>query len=136
MGGFIVLLVIAAVIWAVVAAANARTKRITDAKKAYEDSLSHLKERPTDPDLRQHTLALGRAYSNLTRDQKGVTIFDEVALSNDINAACAGASAQAVGTTAPQSEEARLSKLASLRSKGLVTDEEYQAQRRKILNDV
>ena len=39
------------------------------------------------------TLSLGRAYSNPTRDKKGVSLFDEVALSNDIGAACAAAAA-------------------------------------------
>ena len=136
MGEFVLLVIIIGVIWVVAASANARTKKLTEAKAAYQESLSRLKQKPTDADIKQQTLALGRAYSNLTRDQKGVTIFDEVALSNDINAASAGASQGAGHAPKAASAEERLSKLTALRDKGLVTDEEYQTQRRKILNDL
>src|SRR5215207_1901244 len=93
MEAFLVLVALLVIALVVRANQNARMKRLIEAKRAYQDSLSHLKEKPTDADLKQQTLALGRHYSNLTRDQKGITVFDEVALSNDINAACAGASA-------------------------------------------
>ena len=48
---------------------------------------------PTDPDLKQQALADGRAYSDLTRSQRGVTVYDELAVANDISAPCAAASA-------------------------------------------
>ena len=38
--------------------------------------------------------------------------------------------------TSEGSAEARLSRLADLRSKGLVTEEEYEAQRRKIMGEI
>ena len=89
MGTFItvVLLVGAFVVYLAIKHSSA----IIAAKKSYEESLSELTLAPTNPELKQRTLALGRTYSNLTRDQKGQTIFDEVALMNDINAACAAA---------------------------------------------
>ena len=61
------------------------------ARKAYDNSLETLRHDPNNPELRADTLRLGRAYSNLTRNDKGVTLFDEFALMNDINAACARA---------------------------------------------
>jgi hypothetical protein len=74
-----------------VAVAIYEAKARDRARIAYQDALARLKRDPANPDLREETLYLGRAYSNLTRSRKGVTLFDEVALSNDINAACAGA---------------------------------------------
>src|SRR5690348_9095785 len=62
-----------------------------EAKKKYLHNLEMLKQDPNNPDLRQATLAMGRYYSNLMRDSKGHTTFDELALKNDIDAACARA---------------------------------------------
>jgi hypothetical protein len=116
---------------------DAAIKRLNQARDAYFDSLRKLKANPTSADLRQTTLQLGRTYSNLTRNQQGVTIYDEVALSNDINAACAGA-ATLVNTQQPQLQtiESRLQKLAELKSKGLIDEQEYAARRTKILDEV
>jgi hypothetical protein len=105
------------------------------ARSAYEESLSQLKADPANPDLRGETLRLGRVYSNLTRNGKGVTIFDEVALSNDINAACAGA-AGVRGSRQLPSVEARLQNLLSLRDKDLIDETEYAERRREILKEV
>jgi len=95
-GGFIFIIVV--IIFIAVhgakdhAKAQARQAQILgEAKAAYQDSLTQLKADPTNSNLRETTLHFGRTYSNLTRNNKGVTIFDEVALSNDINAACGGA---------------------------------------------
>src|SRR5713101_238931 len=76
-------------------------KALDKAKHDYQDSLSKLKAVPANADLRQKTLHLGRIYSNLTRKKKGVTLFDEVALMNDINAACAGAAMASVLNRSP-----------------------------------
>lgn len=131
--GFLV--VVGIVMWIAITNTNGKNKRLANAKAAYHASLAALKKDPTNPDLKQQTLSLGRAYSELTRDQKRVTIFDEVALSNDINAACAAAterSAQTPGLT----PEARIGRLNELRAKGLVTEEEYQLQRTRILQEL
>jgi hypothetical protein len=100
-----------------------------------------LKERPTDRDLRQRTLEWGRHYSNLTRQNQGVTVFDELALSNDINAACAGASRIASSTPSSASVDSaavedRLSKLKNLLDRGAITEDEYRDRRRSILAEV
>lgn len=132
-----IILFIVAIIVVVVKAGNEQTKQLNAARDAYFNALRRLKANPTNPDLRQHTLQLGRAYSNLTRNKSGVTIFDEFALSNDINAACAGA-ATLVGNkpNQPQTIESRLQKLAELKNKGLIDEEEYAIRRREILGEV
>jgi hypothetical protein len=64
------------------------------AHKAYLGALDDLKDDPDNPDARQEALRLGREYAALTRELQGLgghTIFDEVALMNDLNAAGAGA---------------------------------------------
>ena len=90
---FCILIVIIPILILVVAAnaAAEAKKRLAAAKLAYENSLAELRNLPTSPELRIQTLELGRIYSNLTRGQQGVAIFDEIALKNDIDAACASA---------------------------------------------
>lgn len=116
-----------------------RSNAVTGAYTDYQMSLKKLKADPTSADLKQSTLALGRAYSALTRENKSVTVFDEIALMNDINAATAGAVSSAPAATVTpgvQNVEDRLRQLESLRTKGLVTEGEYQERRTKILSDV
>ena len=136
MGTFLFLVIVIGIIIAIVSG-DGKAKQLGAARLAYQNSLAVLKKQPTNADVKQRTLALGRAYSNLTRDSKGVTMFDEVALSNDISAACAGATAHLVAVPAARdTPEARLEKLAALRTRGLVDDQEYQAERRRILSEI
>lgn len=109
------------------------------ALKRYQESLAQLKKQPANADLRQKTLALGRAYSNLMRDKKGNTIFDEVALMNDINAACAGAHqvmANSSSSEKSDSVEDRLRKLSELKDKGLIDDADFANRKREILGSI
>lgn len=120
-------------------AANARRKAKAETKAAYEESLAGLKSNPTSADQWQKTLQLGRAYSGLTRDGQGVTVFDEVALMNDMNAACAGVSSTGKSepaTPEKRSIEERLGMLGELKVQGLLDDEEYRSRRQKILDEV
>ena len=121
----------------------ANNKARGKAKAAYQASLEQLSKDPTNPDLRKSTLDLGRVYSNLTRNKKGVSLFDEVALMNDINAACGGTTAIAKSNNSPTlnisdgpSLQDRLMRLTQLKEQGLVNDEEYQAKRQQLLNEV
>jgi hypothetical protein len=122
-------------VWLASAANEAKLK----AKHSYEDSLNALKLAPANADLKQQTLRLGRGYSELTRDGKGVAIFDEVALMNDLNAVCAGAAAASVPTaTATVSEEPgiqkKMTELRQLYNSGLVSDSEYTVLRTELLS--
>lgn len=142
-GCAVVIVVVIIVIVIVVNLENAKKQKQLDAaRQAYQDSLALLKTRPTSADLRARTLELGRNYSNLTRDKKGVTVFDEVALSNDIGAACAAAAvappvpAQAPVASSKPSIHERLRQLDELRNQALINDSEYAARREKILDEV
>lgn len=112
-------------------AAAAYQASLEAAQAAYQASLQQLKVAPNNADLKQKTLELGRAYSGLTRQGTGVTIYDEMALGNDISAATAGA--MAVGA---QPIEARLKKLSELKAQGMISEQEYAARREQILRDV
>jgi hypothetical protein len=137
---------------------QAEYQAIEEARKAYLAYLSKLKQSPTNADIKQHTLALGRYYSNLTRDNKGNTLFDEVAVMNDINAACAAANVTpalnstaamygrnnthpanvtpGLNSTVPTSVESRLRTLDDLKNKGLINTAEYDKRRSEIMSSI
>ncbi len=98
--------------------------------------LEALKKDPTNANLKQDTLKCGRLYSSLTRfistKDNRVTIFDEMALNNDITAACAGSN----NIVVQQSDDNfdKIKKLAELKEKGLINDEEYETKRKELLS--
>ena len=63
---------------------------------AYQEALGKLKAHPSDASQRQEALALGRSYMASTRGgcltAGRQTLFDEMALKNDLDAAAAGRS--------------------------------------------
>lgn len=95
----------------------------------YHNALERLKADPRNPSLREKALEFGRLHASWGRHLQGapgVTTFDEVALANDIQAACAAAIA-----SAPEAAtvESRLEKLASLFERGLITEIEHRERR-------
>lgn len=125
-------------------AAIGKNQKIEEAKRAYQASLANLKSNPTNAGLRQTTLELGRKYSNLTRNGKGVALFDEVALMNDLNAVAGGTMAIAhapspaviSGASGPGSVEMRLKQLSRLKEEGLIDEAEFRERRASILGDL
>jgi Flp pilus assembly protein TadB len=136
MGWVIFFAALIAIIWASAASANAVQKRKEEARSNYQRSLSDLKRNPANADLRQRTLELGRTYSNLMRDQKGNTVFDEVALMNDINAACAATLHVVSAPPSSNDLEERLRVLQGLKDKGLIDDAEYAKRKADILAQI
>lgn len=122
-------------IWAIME----EKKRKALAKSNYKESLETLKNNPANADLRQKTLKLGRVYSNLMRNSKGNTVFDEVALMNDINAACA-ATHQLIesqnSTYMQASIEDRLRNLLSLKEMGLIDEDEFIRRKQEIIASI
>lgn len=111
------------------------------AKAAYQASLQALTNDPANPELPQRALELGRAYSRITRRSRSVTIFDELALLNDINAAFGGRMAIAPAkdsypSTGTLTLEDRLAQLAGVKERGLISDAEYLAKRQKVLDEL
>ena len=137
----LLLAILAAVVTLYFANLRRINKQLEEAFFGYKNALELLKQQPTNPEFRQNTLKWGRHYSNLTRDRRGVTVFDEVALSNDIGAASAGAGyspreeSAALAITA-QSLEQRLDRLKALFDSGAIDEQEYRDRRAKILDEV
>ncbi len=107
---------------------------LAQSQEDYFDSLEKLKSDSTNADLKQNTLQLGRKYSEITRKFEGdgkVTIYDEIALMNDINAACAGSN-----PISSQTVEERLTKLSELKDKNLISVDEHEARRQRILDEI
>lgn len=140
MGFFIFFMVVCGI--AAVAIGIAKKNAIENARQAYQASLAELTVDPTNAQKRQATLALGRAYSNLARDQKGVTIFDEMALMNDINAVCGGTTTLARLSSSSESSptdmsiESRLAQLRTLMERNLISSAEYETKRQQLLNEI
>lgn len=117
-----------------------KRREIESARTDYQRELDELRDDPTNPHRRESALAAGRRYADLGRNRKGVTTFDEVALSNDIAAACANATpaprAPQMTKAGASSVEDRLRKLTDLRDRGIVSPEEYAARRERILDEL
>lgn len=117
-----------------------RLRQIEEAERTYRNALRDLKRNPNNPDLKQKTLALGRQYSAICRENNAATIYDEMAIMNDINAATANATqhqpSDSQHTTNKLSIEDRLTKLNDLKNKGLIDETEYLQRKQKLLDEV
>ncbi len=113
-------------------------KRLQAARLKYEEMLERLRLDPTNLDLEQQALELGRQYSMLTRKWVNAPVYDGVDLMNDICEATMAAASPALPPDAEQGDqsvEARLIKLHELMTKGLITQRQYVKQRRQILDE-
>ena len=113
-------------------------------RHAYSEILSLLSQHPTLSVLHQMALDFGRLKYSLDRPDRKLTIYDENAIANDIRAA-SGASFTApnlapeiipspVYTNSAPAD--RLKALAELRDTGAITEEEYIAQRKAIVESI
>ncbi|HRH40476.1 MAG TPA: hypothetical protein PKY82_02440 [Pyrinomonadaceae bacterium] len=137
LGIIIVLLLFAVIGFLLYRKQSARYKKKADIFKKYQQSLSRLRTNPNDAELKQRTITLGRTYSNLTRNKNGDIAFDEMALMNEINAACANAQpVQFQNSTTKSTIQERLLQLQKLKEQNLLSDNEYNARRQQILNEI
>jgi hypothetical protein len=121
--------------------ASRRGARLRSAEEAYQKALHDLRRAPHSSKQREATLLAGREYARVARENKRETIFDEIALMNDINAiAGQQVSAQPTGRkeqTEPQlSYEERLERLQRLAAAGHLTKDEYVEKRRRLLDEL
>jgi hypothetical protein len=132
MAVFICFLVGVGVIWMLMCYdQEVKRQKIQSAKEDYDRSIERLRTAPATADLRQRALEYGREYSNLSRDSKGVAIFDEVAIHNDLSAACAATSVAVVSK--PQSTRDKLAELQELAHSGLISPTEFESMRAEVL---
>jgi hypothetical protein len=113
---------------------TAQNKAIKQGRAAYQQSLVALRDDPGNSARREYALKAGRTFAELARQNGQRTLFDEAALANDLAAIPVPAIVGPVaGGTSP---EERLRQLTSLREQGLITPQEYEAQRQQILRSV
>ena len=69
--------------------------------------------------------------------KKGVTLYDELAVANDIREACAASEnpKHAGAKATPQPTQVRLDNLRAHFERGAITAQEYQSRRRKLLDE-
>jgi hypothetical protein len=107
---------------------------VSKTKNNYVSCLQRLKKDPNNPDLRQKALYYGRRLSKLTRNSSSRHRFDEVALMNDINAACANATVglnqvakvEVKNQTSGNSVAQEIEKLSKLLIAGVISGEEFE----------
>jgi hypothetical protein len=125
--------------WMIVRSSRRAARKVGAAEDAYLASLDLLRTSPLDPRLREETLALGRAYIEV-RSRHGLRKgFSELALSNDINAACAhavnhpGAVAKVAvvnaGSLSTDSVAKQIEDLNNLRRSGVLSDDGMDSPR-------
>jgi hypothetical protein len=68
------------------AAWDAYQNQLAAAWGAYQEALQRLRSNPGSAELRVQALAWGRSYYSLARNDGAPTIYDEMALANDLNA--------------------------------------------------
>jgi hypothetical protein len=115
---------------------NTAAKAKNTKKKAYLKALQDLRKHPNDPDLRDKVLMLGRRCFGQIIYPDSHARFDEVALMNDINAACARATigedkVLKVEITNPQALSSKsiaqqIEELKELHARGVITSEEFE----------
>ncbi|EGY52841.1 SHOCT domain-containing protein [Neisseria shayeganii] len=144
MGFIIFIIIIVVIIVAIIIQANTELNEREKARKSYLASLEKLKNNPTNPNIKQQTLQLGREYSHLTRNKKGVAIFDEIALMNDINAACAAATISEFSSNSmlerhnntSSTIQEKINTLTSLYEQGVIDEKEFQQRKKQILDNI
>lgn len=137
--GFLLLIT---VVLALVVSFKAESKRLNEVRENYFSALADLRRDPTNRHLREYTFVLGRIYSELTRSREEGAVYDEIALSNDIIAACAAPvspsppSSKLVAFEGQESADIRLQKLEGVPSLALIPEEESERMRRRLREEI
>lgn len=135
----VIIISIAIIVWIFYNSSQKREK-IAVAERVYKSNLEQLKRSPSDTNLRQKALSSGREYARIAREGGKETLFDEVALMNDINAVAGGYSVkpteEKAEIVAERSTSERLAELAKVKEQGLISEDEYNAKRSAILDEI
>lgn len=120
---------------------------LAQAHQKYKAALAALSADPDNNAKSIAALAAGRAYARTARayvGQKGIAIFDEVALQNDLAARrgkgstspqpAAPASGTHAGPAPGTDRSDQLVKLAGLHEKGLLSKDEFEREKRRLLD--
>lgn len=139
----IVILIAVVVVFIAMNESDRKQEEIKRLHAVYQQNLDLLRQSPTSSEYHENALESGRAYANATRDKKGVTLFDETALANDIRAVTANASKigqsaseEPAPSTLTHTLDERIAALQKLRAAGLISDEEFDQKRKAIIDSI
>lgn len=126
--------ILSLVVW--IAFNELQRRNIAKARDAYGASLRALTKDSGNTHLRQQTLSLGRKYAALAKGDKR-TLFDEVALMNDLNAITPETKEPHTPKKQATSDAGdRLKELSKLKNEGLITEQEYEEKRKQVLDNM
>lgn len=132
----VALIALIAVIYAIARTNDQKAQTINRAHATYQQALADLRANPGSTQIREGVLAYGRQYANIARQNGQRTIFDEMALANDLASIPVPVSV-ATATAAPATNaEERLRQLTRLRDQALISADEYEKRRQQIINEV
>lgn len=118
MGIFLVVVIVILLIGAMVNLFGHDTKG-----EVYQKALDALKANPNSPALRENVLAAGRSIISHANENDRNALND-LRLSQDIEAACAGATLS-VSNKTPDGVASEIAKLAELHQQGILTGDEF-----------
>lgn len=129
----VIILVICISIWVIWQ--SSKVDKAMPKKEIYDDLLSELRENPNNAYLREKALMAGRDYYGTLRLDGHLTIYDEQAITNDINVALGNGS-----PIEPHNNSNNVYKdieqLANLKDKGILTEEEFDEKKRVLLEKI
>lgn len=129
----VIILVICISIWVIWQ--SSKVDKAMPKKEIYDDLLSELRENPNNAYLREKALMAGRDYYGTLRLDGRLTIYDEQAITNDINVAIGNGN-----PIEPHNNSNNVYKdieqLANLKDKGILTEEEFNEKKRVLLEKI
>ncbi len=118
------------VIWRAYNQAKAEPK-----KEIYENLLNELRKDPNNGELRGKVLEAGRDYYSTLRHDHLLTIYDEQAITNDVNSACVNVvNNQTVNRENTVYEDIKL--LSELKDEGIITEDEFNEKKKVLLGKI
>ena len=111
-----------------------RERRVEKARRDYEQGLSLLSLHPNEEQLQQEVTTRGMLYARLLRESGRGHIFDEEALSQQMERAISSAAEPA--SPGRRSAKERLEGLEALKAAGIISEAEHEKRRDEILSQL
>lgn len=98
-------------------------------KEKYDELLEQLKNDSNNAELKKKVLEVGREYYSTCRTDGKLTIYDEQAIQNDITAHC-------IENNSTNTIYNDIERLAKLKEKGILTEEEFLEKKQELLRQI
>ena len=113
---------------------NANENRIKNYEAAYKKALADLRSESSSTELREKAIRAAREYSEITQKTPNTQLIDEDTLMKEINSLQSNMeSTEKSNLQKVDNLESELRKIKKMLDDGLITDEEYQELRKKVM---